>query len=77
MEAASARGTRQIHAGDLTGRRQQAVNAEARARAEQLERVITELRSADTVLDWVRTPGRYGEYPIPREILNALKRSSR
>ena len=64
MEAA-VRGVRQIQAGDLTGRRQQAVNAEARVRAERLEQVITELRSADTVLDWVRDGRPFRRIPDP------------
>ena len=76
MEAA-VRGVRQIHAGDLTGRRQQSVNEEARARAEQLERVITELRDPNTALVWLRCDGRSSEYPVPREVAEHLTTSKR
>ena len=71
------RGDYRVGRGDLTGARAVTARDQAEANAQAVDRAVTELRDPDTQLAWVDVPGRSARYPLPRVVLDAIKRSAR
>lgn len=69
--------TRDAGPHDLTGRRAISERQLAEENARAVDAAILELRDKDTQISWVTVAGRSARYPIPRPVLDAIRRAAR